>query len=215
MKILLLALIITLLNSSIEASTFRIHILPPQKKKLVPKEVEKKDLFFIGLSSGIAKFDVSEKNFVGNLELDAYSKDAGVTYGIAVGHYINNNIFSTLNYQRTNLKNIHFNSTFVSLNYKFTDTKVLFPYVGALLGFSVINWETLPLNTSASKKESFSFLRGLELGSDIPIKNHFSFYVFYRYLWINDATTIEITPDKKEITHKHEQNLNIGVKFSF
>ena len=170
---------------------------------------------FISLSMGISKFDLNEKDISGNLTLNNYPKDAGATYGVGLGYYLHENFFVTLNYERTNLENIDFHTFLTSVNYKFNHMKNFSPFVGVLVGYNKMVWDTLPIDTKISKASSSSPVFGIQIGNDTSLEKGLDFYIFYRYLWIDNSTRIKITPDEKEISHKHEHSLNLGVKFSF
>ena len=211
-------------NGAVKKTDLHIHIMPkkierisnnPPHKRYSPKNLNDKRRFFIGLSAGISMFSVSEKDIQGSIVLDTYPKDAGATYGVEVGYYMTDNIFATINYQRTDLNDIHFDNFFVSLNYKLQKMKVLSPYLGTIVGYNVMRWDAFPIQSTISNPSSTGSFFGLQIGDDIAIEKGLSFYMFYRYLWINNKTIIEIVPNQTEITYESEQSLNLGFKFSF
>jgi len=237
LKKLLLLLSITLITSLSASNIYiksnaalNIELLSQKKPELVDnsfdvvKENKDKDKdeeiyldkdFFIGLSVGISMYEVSETDVVGSVTLDSHPKDAGSAFGVELGYYFSDAIFATLDYQRTDLKDAHFDNMFTSLNYQFKELDILSPYIGGIAGYNIMNWDVFPISQSISHPSSSSFFTGAQIGSDISIRSDLDFYIFYRYLWIDNKTIILISPDKKEITHENEQNLNVGVKFKF
>lgn len=219
MKKLLLSLsclLLTLEASSLSSSreTLHLELLPAKVKIVEEKEFSDTSQAFIALSIGISMFDVKEENIVGNIPLDIYPRDAGNSYGVGVGYYLTEYLFTTINYQRTELKDIHFDNLFMTFNYQLN--KELFsPYFGVVAGYDTMSWDNFPITTTISQPSSSGFAGGFQIGGDTPIARGLKFYIFYRYLWINNKTIIKISPDEKEITHNSEQNLNLGLKFTF
>jgi len=171
--------------------------------------------FFIGLSGGFSKFDMSEKYTPTTIILDNQPKDAGYTYGVELGYYFNKSIFATLNYQRTDLENLYFDNVFASLNYMVRAFDSLSPYIGIIGGYNIMTWENYPLDTVISYENSSSFFTGLQVGNDIALGEYISIYMFYRYLKIENSTEIVTASSKGEIKHNNEQNFNLGLKFNF
>ncbi len=202
----------------------KIYVAPVKKIEDVPEVKEmKKDYdnlyretrFFIALSAGISKFDLKEEYTPSEIVLDNQPKDAGFTYGVELGYYFNNDFFATLNYQRTDLENVHFDNIFASLNYKFTYFDVISPYIGIIGGYNIMTWDNFPLTTTVAYENSSSFFAGLQVGNDIPLSEYVSAYIFYRYLQLDNTTKIVVAPSKGTIEHKSEQNFNLGLKINF
>ncbi|MDB2562081.1 SPOR domain-containing protein [Sulfurimonas sp.] len=171
--------------------------------------------FFLGMSMGISKFDVSQEDQGGVIALDYHPKDGAITYGFEAGYYFNNNVFATANYQHTSLDNLYFDNVFASLNYQFTDMELASPYIGILGGYNIMTWSNSPVSSVVTQGNSSSFFTGFQFGNDMPLTKKISAYIFYRYMMIDNVTNITIAPATKKIYHSNEQNINIGMKYNF
>ena len=171
--------------------------------------------FFVGLSLGLSMFKVEDKDLVGEIVLDTYPMNAGYTYGAEVGYFFINDVFITLNYQHSALENVYFDSMYTSLNYKFNNLRVVYPYIGIIGGYNIMEWTTYPVDTIKKQENSSSFFMGFQLGNDIPITNNINVSIFYKYLKLSNETEIDILPDKKVIKHNSEQNINIAIRYNF
>jgi hypothetical protein len=177
-------------------------------------EDEYKD-FFVGLNIGISKQTIKQSNISGNLILGRELEDSGFLYGLEGGYNFNRNFFITLNYQHTDSKDTVFDTLFTSLNYKFDKVLFFYPYIGALGGYSRMTWENYPIVSMHSDNEAKSFVGGAQVGSEIPIAGDVSIYLLYRYWLMTFKTNVSQDANSKEIKHENEQNINLGVKYSF
>ncbi len=178
-------------------------------------ESKKDNSFFIGLAAGLSTLSFQEKNINGTVPLNFELKDSGINYGIEAGYNFNKNIFMTINYQKTDEENIYFNHAFSTLNYKFNGIYSIFPYLGILGGYGNMTWKNSPIDSTVSRSSCYSFLYGAQAGSIIQIYGDVSMFIFYRYLMMDYKTSIKIITAEKEIEHNVQQNLNIGLQYSF
>ena len=186
-------------------------------RKNIPKESDKKNCksFFIGLSVGGSKLNMSEDKVTGDIDLDVDLKNSGLNYGLEGGYYFHKNIFMTLNYQRTDLSDLYINDLYTTLNYQFDDLSIVAPYLGLLAGYSLMNWDTYPVDSITEDPKGSSFMAGFQVGGDIDIAFGISLYIVYKYWITNFTTDVETQDAKTVIEHKDEQNLNLGIKYNF
>ena len=174
-------------------------------------KVSDKD-YFIGVSAGFGNVNIDK---TGNMPLDIELKDAATSYGLEGGYNFSDNFFITLNYQYTNLKDFYLHNLYTTLDYRFGRGFYLSPYIGVVGGFNAMNWRNYPVNSINSIAQTYSYLVGGQVGSDIDVSDSFAFYVVYKY-WIMDyKTSISGTTNSKEIDFTSEQNLNFGIKYKF
>lgn len=185
------------------------------KRYYKTSSLKRNNKLFIGLTVGASKVDVKEKNINGDLPLGIILEDSGINYGIEAGYYFNKNIFMTLNYQQLNLDNLYFNNGFATINYQFNEMYSISPYIGIVGGMSRMTWEKHPLDSTSVNDTSNSYLGGVQVGAQVPIYTNISMYMFYRYLMMDYVSTVSTDTAEKNIEHNNEQNLNLGIKFSF
>lgn len=215
-KYLLLLLISTV--TTVSASDVHINLVAPQQRVIPREDVEIEAIsrdYFIGLSAGLSMFSIDENLISGSLTLDRDPKDSAATYGLEFGYYFDKNIFVTINYEKAQLENIHFDTLYASINYQFTNYSAISPYLGIILGYNMMHWDEFPIDASVSDSISISEAWGFQVGDDIVLKDDLKFFIGYKYLWLDNKTVIVISPNKEEITHKHEQSINVGFKFTF
>ena len=199
-----------------ETMTIKIRTIKPKVVKKEKKSiVEENSGVFVGVSAGFSKYEVQENDILGTVVLNPGAKDAATTYGLELGYYFNDYIFSTINYQKSILQNAKFNYLFSSINLELTHLKLLSPYFGLIAGVNVMQWEKSSLSSIAKYPTNYSFFVGGQVGEDIPLSKSFSLYICYRYLTINNKTVVESASAKKEVTYKDEQSLNLGLRYSF
>lgn len=189
----------------------------PQKQIVLTQtnSLRKNKDFFVGLSGGFSKVNISKTNIQGDIPLDVTLKDSGFDWQLEGGYYFNNYSFMTLNYQHTNLEDTDFDKLFGTLNYQFYSTPYTSTYIGAVAGYSMMSWKNPPITSLQQNDRLFSFGGGLQLGNNIPIIDELSFYFFYRLWLMNNKTNVKTNSAEKEIKHENEQNIDFGLKYNF
>jgi hypothetical protein len=187
----------------------------PVQQSTKSKEEQKEKGFYIGLAAGYSILGVTKDDISGNMTLNFELKDSGINYGAEMGYYFNNNVFISINYQKTDLEDVSFNNAFATLNYQFYEIYSFSPYIGAIAGYNMITWETSPIDSATEDGSASSILGGLQIGSDISLYGGVSLYIFYRYLMMDNITNIETATEKTKIEYNSEQNLNMGIKYNF
>jgi len=186
--------------------------ITPIQRTIEPKEEKG---IYIALAAGYSLMGVTKDDISGNVILNYELKDSGINYGAEIGYYFNNNIFISIDYQKTDLEEVSLNNAFTTLNYQFDEIYSFSPYIGAIAGYSTITWEKEPIDFATGKTSASSILGGLQVGSDISLYGGVSLSIFYRYLMMNNITNIETGTGKSKIEHNSEQNLNVGIKYNF
>ena len=198
-----------------------IQAVVPQKnivsvqESTIPKEEQEEKGFYIGLAAGYSLVDVVKNDISGSVALNFELQDSGINYGAEMGYYFNNNIFISINYQKTDLENVSVDNIFSTLNYQFNEINSFSPYIGAIAGYNTITWEKSPIDSATGNGSGSSALAGLQVGSDIALYGGVSLSIFYRYLMMSNITSIETGTGKTEVEYSGEQNLNLGIKYNF
>ncbi len=129
------------------------------------------------------------------LALNQEMDESGFNSGIELGYIYNKNLFATLNYQYTKLLDANFHNFLSSVNYKLDEIFFVSPYAGLVLGFG-------------NQTSDSSFLLGAQLGFEKSLSEDIDLYTFYRYMSVDYEL-------KRDVSHKGEHNINIGLKYNF
>jgi opacity protein-like surface antigen len=139
---------------------------------------------------------------------DATDK-SGMVYAFGVGYNYNTNIFTTLEYQQNSFEQVDISNLLVSANYRFNDVAFQ-PYVGAILGYSNLEWSKAPIATTITKDEKASTVGvGLQLGLDKRLDEKFSIFGQYQYINLGHETKI----NTEILKHDSVSNFIMGVKY--
>lgn len=199
-------------QKTINQETFNQYTVQNSQKYEQSSVRELKKNYFVGVSLGAAKFDIKRS---GNLPLDILMRSYGPSYGCELGYYFAENIFMTLNYQRTDLRHSYFDSGFATLNYQLDKIGTLSPYFGLLVGTSQLNWKNTPVNGATAPSTLYSYLGGAQLGGDIELFGGLSTYMYYRYMMMDFSTLVSEGTLSSDIEHNSQQDFNLGLKYSF
>ncbi|MEA3522496.1 MAG: outer membrane beta-barrel protein [Campylobacterota bacterium] len=198
--------------------TFQALHEPTAQEKNTQQKLEASHIhkdYFLALAIGMTKMDIATDNISGNMVLNSDIDDSGTTFGIEGGLYLNDAIFTTLNYHYQSLSDVNLNNIYMTLNYHFLRDYALSPYIGVLGGYSALSWSTYPIDSIDSDSLGGAFMGGVQLGSDLRINQTLSLYLNYQYILLNHETSLVNDTGEKKITHQSQNNLYIGIKVSF
>lgn len=174
---------------------------------------DKEGHFFVFASGGASFFSVDTKIARGRSFTKGSTDNSTGAYELGAGYYIRENIFTELAYQQSMLDLADVDSIYMSINYAFTDM-MFSPYVGALLGYSTLDWETAPYNAGISNDvTSDSSIYGVQAGASYPLMNHLSLSAKYQYITLDHI--LNITNGTGEIKHNNVQQIFGGLKYEF
>jgi len=174
--------------------------------------LEQKIPYFVGISFGASKFDIGVK---GDLPLDISMRSYGPNYGFELGYYVRENLFTTLNYQRSDLRNVSFDSAYVTLNYQLERIGTARPYVGVCVGASKLNWRRAPVDGADATQNLYTVIGGVQVGTDVALYGAFELYGFYRYMMMDFNSLVASGGQSSEIEHSAQQDFNVGMKYRF
>ena len=194
-----------------------IVVFSPMAKTVAAcqKKTEKKEMtgpFFVGFSAGGSYVD-SKKTEEPILHYEP--DDTGYEFGTFVGYDFDDRFFSTLNYQYTRLDDISINDYFATINYRFPLSYAVSPFVGALGGYSTMEWRNNPFQATDSDSSSGSFMGGGQLGVDIPLNENMKIFTLYRFILMDHKTSISTNSDSGEIEHNANHALEMGLRYNF
>ena len=172
------------------------------------------DGMFVGVSAGYNNLSVGQTDKSGSVAIkDMKSNGSNLT--CQLGYSINENIETTLNYQRVMQEDVSLNNFYIGAKYKIR-VEEFTPYIGVTVGSSTLEWSNNPVKTTNSDINSDSYMAGATLGTLYPLADKVSLTLEYQLQYMNDhITNIELSTGKSELSHKLSHNLNVGVRYSF
>ena len=193
--------------------------LPPiekdvKDKTVVPQTVQAKSNGYSVYFLGGASFLNPSTNLSSDEEKSGTLDKNGNVFELGLGKKFNKNIFSTLSVQRVGFELGKLNSISASVNYQFFDKKMK-PYIGVLLGYSKLDWDSRPFARPRFSEDlsSSSLMYGLQVGIEYPFKEHLSLLAMYQFEGYDHK--LEIDNGAYHVTHDYSQNLLVGVKYGF
>ena len=172
-----------------------------------------KDKLFVYAAAGISQLDVDESLAPNTVLTSGALDNTGSIFEVGLGHRYNKKIFTTFSLQRNKLENANIHNIYGSVNYQLSTKKVK-PFIGLLAGHSRLKWSTPPHQVRINKNlTSKGFMYGVQMGIEKKLQNNLS--VFIKYQFIKNDHKIEIVDNKSNIRHNSEQNLLLGLQYSF
>ena len=170
---------------------------------------------FAGVSAGYTHLNVEQTNRTGAIILGNTIEEDGYNFQIQAGYNYSQTIALTLNYQRVHQDDTHLDNFFLGSEYKFQLINKFTPYIGANLGYSKLNWDHKPMNTTNNDISSGSWLIGVTAGVSYPIAPKLDLQVGYTLQLTDHTTYLESGAAKSELTHNLAHNLDFGVRWFF
>jgi opacity protein-like surface antigen len=171
--------------------------------------------FFVFIGGGISYADVSFYSVTSPAfaNMKGLNKQAE-NIELGIGYKFNDRFFSTLSFKRSMFDIANIDNIYTSFNYQMSD--ILFkPYIGILFGYSSLNWEKDPDTVNSNKSlVSNKFMYGFTLGGEYKLASDWSVYMKYQYIKHDHKIDI-YTPGYKNIEHKYEQDIIVGLKYVF
>ena len=181
---------------------------------VVPIQLNKES-FFIYAAGGITGADVASSlrpNI--NVFLEALD-DSGSVWEAGVGYRYTKDVFTTLSIQGASLDLIDMYNYNASINYRFSDLFIM-PYFGAIIGYSNLEWQEIPVDTTGrsveAKLDADHVTFGFQAGADYEITDNFTLFGKYQYL--NYDHMMEIF-QASDINHANMQHIQGGVRYEF
>ena len=184
-----------------------------KKEVIVTKESSDFVSLFVGKSTlGILQNDYTSTPTVNNQALD----DSAFFIDLAVGTYIQKNIFTQIGLSQTKLDLSTILDLSAELNYEFETS--LQPYVGLSIGISKLKWKDTPLGVTTSDNDftANSYSYGLQAGMKYKIMKNISALLKYKHIKYSSVKTrIEPSGYNSEILYENANQFAIGIQYGF
>jgi outer membrane protein W len=171
--------------------------------------------FYIAATAGLTSFSTNQVNTRGTLVLNKQPDERSEIYGVELGYYFNDSIFSSFNYNKADLDDTEFDHLYLTLNYRFRTYDFIRPYVGVIAGYSKMQWQESLINSTNNKLDGYEFFNGAQVGVDIVDAGPLTFFFLYRYFFTKYETSFTTFAADAVLTHDDEQSFNFGLRYSF
>lgn len=174
----------------------------------------KKENFFVYGALGNNKVEVIESINRGTNIIENASDTAALSLEAGVGYRYSDHIFATLFANNSEFDEVTMTNYAASVNFRMADFAVT-PYVGAVIAYSMLEWNTLPVIASGpytSNLESEHIGMGVQGGAEYMLTDNIT--VFGKYLYLNHDHFTELYETSK-VEHKNTQNIQGGLRYEF
>ena len=182
--------------------------------KVVKKEVNKDEKYFLEVSTGLSMMSVSQYDRTGSMTLGSQPDDKGLNLNLAIGYNYNKDTFSTFGLYHHRYSDTKF------YNYLFTYNKRLkdMPYnayVGLVSGISYIEITKAQINAPILKPKSRKLALGVQVGFEESLDKDLILFGQYRYLKAKHTTSLESNPAKSDLIRDNYSTFSVGLRWSF
>jgi opacity protein-like surface antigen len=168
--------------------------------------------YFVFLSGGVSSLNVDSKLEKNHSFNEGALDDSAILFELGLGYRFNENIFSTLFVQNTQLDIADITNLGLSVNYQFNNEYK--PYIGFFTGTSQLKWSEEPHVVLLDKDlTSKSPIFGLQAGVEKNLNNNWAIFAKYQLTSYNHE--IDIRRGRSTIKHTAANNLLLGVKYEF
>lgn len=178
--------------------------------------------YFFGASVGYSHIPIKYIPLTGSVTANI-PNIAAYSYNIEGGYAFENGIFISANYLKATTtdilllnKDISMTNMYGSVNYKLDVIEYASPYLGMLAGYSMLNWNTLPLdNIVQTSINSNSIFAGFQAGIIATKYELITVFAVYQLMFMNHTTNLQTATGTAEIQHHKLHNVHAGIKFNF
>ncbi|SFV53889.1 hypothetical protein MNB_SV-6-78 [hydrothermal vent metagenome] len=179
----------------------------------VPVEQSK---MFVYVSGGATSVEVNDNIQNGIILLPDVLNDSSNVWEGGIGYRHSEDLFATAFVQGDSLDEVSIINFAATVNYRFSDL-VIMPYVGAIVGYSKLEWDNIPVDTTGhtnveSKLDADGMTFGLQAGAEYSLGENFTLFGKYQFLTMDHLMEIFKT---SEIEHANLQNVQGGVRYEF
>jgi hypothetical protein len=171
---------------------------------------------FVYVSGGATSVEVNDDIQNGVILLPDMLNDSSNVWEAGVGYRHSEDLFTTAFIQSDALDEVSILNFAATVNYRFSDI-VIMPYVGAIIGYSTLEWDKIPVDTTGhtnveSKLDADGMTFGLQAGAEYSLTDNFTLFGKYQFLTMDHLMEIFET---SEIEHANLQNVQGGIRYEF
>ena len=203
-----------LISSMAIASTIAYAggVAPMSVVEVVPVVEEN---FFVYGSGGASAADVQDSISEGVILMPKVLGEDGTIGEVGVGYRYTENIFVTGFIHAAYLDEVDILNFNASINYRFSDLFIM-PYVGLIVGYSTLEWQEVPVDTTGkqveTKLDADHATFGLQAGAEFEMTEQFTLFGKYQIMTHDHLMEIFTTSD---IEHANVQSLQGGIRYEF
>ena len=170
---------------------------------------------FAGANAGYGLLDHSFSIEEGDVQLLFDPPDDGTVFGASIGCSLGENWFVAGEYQRMDADEIELDNWLGSINYAWPTSDTGAIYLGAVAGWSTLEWQEPPVDTLNQDRESEQTALGVQLGYMHNFGERWRMNLRYMYLSLDHKTRMEPVSGRAEFEHESQQGLTLGIDWRF
>jgi hypothetical protein len=172
-------------------------------------------LCFAGVNGGVGALGDSFSVKQGEVELLFTPSDDGTLIGASIGCAVSKNWFISGEYQRMDANETELDNWLGSVNYGWAVDGNNLLYLGAVAGWSILEWQKAPVETLKQERQSEQPALGIQLGYTHQLGDRWRLNLRYMYLALDHQTNLEPVSGKARYSHDSQQNFTLGVDWHF
>jgi len=170
---------------------------------------------FVGVNAGYAALDDSFSTKEGEVALLFSPSDDGTAFGVGAGCSLTDHWFVSAEYQRMDADEITLDNWLGSLNYGWSVGAAGQFYVGAVAGWSVLEWGKDPVDTLENDSESEQSAYGAQVGYTHQLSDAWRLNFRYLYLSMDHRTRLQPVSGTASYSHDSQQGLTLSIDWRF
>lgn len=172
--------------------------------------------FFTYTGLGYSTINAKQNNIFNSVTLANELSTQGFNFNLGLGYKYDNDLIFKVGYQRIMLSDVHLDNAYFGVALELEEFVGFTPYVGALLGYSQLTWDTYPVfNISNVNTKSNSNMFGLELGASYPITDAVSLELMYQLISTDHKARVIKSGAMSDIEHALVNSIYFGLRYSF
>ncbi|MEP6390445.1 MAG: outer membrane beta-barrel protein [Halioglobus sp.] len=170
---------------------------------------------FVGANAGYAALDDSFSTKEGEVALLFDPSDDGAAFGLGAGCSLTKRWFVSAEYQRTDADEITLDNWLGSINYGWSVGAAGQFYLGAIAGWSILEWGKEPVDTLENDSESEQAAYGAQIGYTHQLSDAWRLNFRYMYLSLDHRTRLQPVSGTARYSHDSQQGLTLGIDWQF
>jgi len=145
-------------------------------------------------------------------------KNGGISYKLEAGLKLKYRFDILGGFMILDSDDLVFTNFYTALNYNLKPYKNITPYVGVIVGYSSLKWNTDPIPNAAngSNNDSTSPFYGTQVGASYRIDKNIDIVGSYDCFFMHHVTNIEIDANNKsKLEHNILHSVNVGIRYNF
>ena len=170
---------------------------------------------FTSIQYGFTHINNDKKDTSGTVTLAEEQDSSSESINLEFGYEYSKNIDLSVNYQLISSDDVDLNNIYLQSKYKF-ENKNFTPYVGAILGYSQLDWNKTPINTANNDTKSSAYIVGANAGILYPMSTSTDLVLNYTIAYMGHKAELSTSSSNSaDLRHDLLNSVSFGIRFNF